>query len=691
MFNSRRRRAQKQTYIEAKGTFDPHAPTVKYEKIGIWDQYTEQRTLVVSLIPATKLSYRAQLLEIVQTAVDHRTVDSHKLFNAVLGSSVCVVASRFSQTAVLWITRPLNRYIRRFYSIHMFKANARLDVPTFDDPAVQQQLEQASPQHYDQTIAFSVISSIVRLFCVTLELFTSMLVLYRVLLQQEDSWLLIVPSFIVMFMEYSSVFTATQTEMIWAATTNNKDFVQSEGLKGLISNPIHRKEIVASGLAPFIIKRFQQVVQRMPIGAAPYRQSIRDHKLMRWQTSLYGILIELLRGSPELIFAVRAVQKPMTVPVSLASLELITSASTAFAHTIVRLARDTASISESCLAVRQLYQINKIPNKVAVKPTKMQLEAQAHLTRLSEENLGLSFPENAQSLASGISVEFRNVSFRYPDSPEYALHNVSFKIEKGQLCVIVGNNGSGKSTILKLIARLYDPCEGQILVDGIDISTIRLGDLRRAISVLFQDYTLFPVSVKDNIAFGDPYHDADFSKIEQAAKLGGADAFIEKLPEKYEEYLQRPGTAQDQYSSLPEGTTTLFGRPVDLAGVRSAFRGGSTTTRGLSGGQQQRIALSRMFMRSVVSEGMVGLLLFDEPSASLDPTAEHDLFERLRKLRMSKTMIFSSHRFGNLTKHADLILYINDSVVVEEGTHDELLRRGGDYCRVWNLQAQAFL
>jgi len=96
-------------------------------------------------------------------------------------------------------------------------------------------------------------------------------------------------------------------------------------------------------------------------------------------------------------------------------------------------------------------------------------------------------------------------------------------------------------------------------------------------------------------------------------------------------------------------------------------------------------------MRSLISESNVGLLLFDEPSASLDPTAEHDFFERLRKLRGNKTMIFSSHRFGNLTRHADLILYMDDSVIVEEGTHNELLESQGEYARIWNLQAQAFL
>ncbi|KAI0694490.1 hypothetical protein C8T65DRAFT_759402 [Cerioporus squamosus] len=286
---------------------------------------------------------------------------------------------------------------------------------------------------------------------------------------------------------------------------------------------------------------------------------------------------------------------------------------------------------------------------------------------------------------------YRNVSFRYPGSEQYALQNISFKLSAGQLCVIVGANGSGKSTILKLVSRLYDPEDGQILLDGHDIRTLKLFDLRQAISVLFQDYTHFPLSIRDNIALGDPSNFRNDAHVEAAARLGGASGFIEKLPDGYDTYIERP--VRDYFSGIPEGTKTLFGRSIDYSAVRvaggMAARTGGTT---LSGGQMQRLAVSRTFMRSVVSEdAKVGLLLFDEPSASLDPTAEHDLFARLRELRGNKTMVFSSHRFGNLTRHADLILYMNDSVIVEAGTHDELIKRQGEYARIWMLQAQAFL
>jgi len=254
----------------------------------------------------------------------------------------------------------------------------------------------------------------------------------------------------------------------------------------------------------------------------------------------------------------------------------------------------------------------------------------------------------------------------------------------------VGVNGSGKSTILKLIMRLYDPSEGQILLNGIDIKELDLHGLRSAMSVLFQDYTHFPVTIGENIGMGDPdfAHDAD--RIEQAAKLGGALEFIQKRPDGFEEYLQRP--VLDYYSTLPEGTKTLFGRPVDFDNLRHAGRLGTTTTSsGFSGGQLQRLALSRTFMKSLGEGDKIGLLLFDEPSASLDPTAEHDLFERLRALRGSKTMLFSSHRYGNLTRHADVILCMCDSVIEEIGNHESLLKKGGTYSQIYSLQAQAFM
>nr|VWP00422.1 Mitochondrial phosphate carrier protein [Ganoderma boninense] len=336
-----------------------------------------------------------------------------------------------------------------------------------------------------------------------------------------------------------------------------------------------------------------------------------------------------------------------------------------------RLSYSTSSVAEQLATVRKLYEVGNIKNKI--------------------QDGTVPFPEDASQIKSGIALEFRNVSFKYPGAKNYALRNISFALAPGQLCVIVGVNGSGKSTILKLSVRLYDPDEGEILIGGHDIRTLKLYDLRQAISVLFQDFTHFPLSIRDNIAIGDPSAAGDDDHVRLAARLGGAESFIEKLPDGFDTYLDRP--VRDYYAGLPEGTKTLFGRNVDYSAVQSAGGMKSSAASALSGGQMQRIAVARTFMRSVVSEDTkVGLLLFDEPSASLDPVAEHDLFNRLRELRGSKTMLFSSHRFGNLTRHADLILYMNESVVVEAGTHEELLKReGSEYAKIWKLQAQAFM
>lgn len=204
------------------------------------------------------------------------------------------------------------------------------------------------------------------------------------------------------------------------------------------------------------------------------------------------------------------------------------------------------------------------------------------------------------------------------------LQSVSFKILPGQLCVIVGANGSGKSTVLKLCSRIYDPTEGSILIDGLDIRTLKLSDLRRAMAVLFQDYTHFPLSIRDNIALGSPEHADDEARVREAARLAGAVEIIERQPGGYGEYLNRP--VRDFYSDLPEGTKTLFGRTVDHNRMRRAV-GDKPTSSTLSGGQMQRLAVARTFMRSLPTDlkedTKVGLLLFDEPSASLDPTAEH--------------------------------------------------------------------
>nr|GAT45585.1 ABC transporter related protein [Mycena chlorophos] len=629
-------------------------------------------TLTLAVIPAIELYFAGLLLEIVQKALQHREIDRNVLFKVALSRLACSIVSRLLSLGSIRFQRPLNERIRQYYAVQSFKARTRLDVPTYSDSSILRQLD--ANQTGRTNLAWNSVVNTLDVLSTIVELVSQFSVLAAMLQGQRDGLLLASLSFAqVLFARSTRSRQWGGPTGVWAATTRNRDYLRTMGMAKAVHEQNHRQEIVAGGLTDPLVSSYREAAERLGEEATDFwntYQLFRVTKRVKWSQFLNDPLEQL----PRIVFTLRAVQYPADIPLSLASLQLITQTTARFSRTLFELLNDTNSIADNLANVRKLYDTFTIPNVV--------------------EDGRVPFPEDRRSLDAGVSVEFRHVHFRYPGAARDVLDDVSFKIGQGQLCVIVGENGSGKSTILKLIARLYDPMSGEILINGQDIRTLKLADLRRATSVLFQDYTHFPLSIKDNIALGDPaafaalsgdqQHSEIDARVHAAARLGGAETFIERLDEGYDTYLERP--VEDAYSALPQGTKTLFGRSVEYRGLRSA--GGMTTHAiNLSGGQMQRIALSRTFMR----DDGVGLLCFDEPSASLDPTAEHDLFERLRLLRGNKTMIFSSHRFGNLTRHADLILYMHDSRILEEGTHNELVQQDGGYAKIWKLQAQAFL
>ncbi|KIK60425.1 hypothetical protein GYMLUDRAFT_43735 [Collybiopsis luxurians FD-317 M1] len=623
---------------------------------------------VLSLVPAVQLWYSGQLLKIVETAVEKRTVDKHLLFQVASGRIVSSIVELLLNHLSVLVSRPLNAQIKQYYTQHMFGVLARMDVPTYDDPMIQRQLEQAFPSSSRNSIVWRTVVSSTHVGTTAVRLISQLSVLFNVLKNQKDGPLFALLSFSQPLLRWGSDFNDELYTRVWAATTRNTDYIQLSGLRKSVGDPAHRKEIVAGDMWEYMQNEYKRCITILGEDAVEFWDAYRLSR-QRHFPSILTIIRQSINELPQIAFTLRAVQYPASIPVSLTSLSLITSTVNSFSNTLFRFFQETGSINDNFATVRKMFEMIDLPNRIP--------------------DGAVPYPENQQALQMGMSIEFRSVSFKYPESNSYALKNVSFKIGKGQLCVILGENGSGKSTILKLMARLYDPEEGQILVDGHDIKTLKLADLRRAMAILFQDYTHFPLSIRENIGLGDPGHSDDHERIAEAATLGGASKFIERLDEGYDTYLDRP--VRDYYSGLPEGTTNIFGRAVNFGRVRGAGGMKTNEATSLSGGQMQRIALSRTFMRSLMSESSVGLLLFDEPSASLDPTAEHDLFERLRLLRGHKTMIFSSHRFGNLTRNADMILYIHDSAIVEEGSHNQLISAGGEYARIWNLQAQAFL
>ncbi|URZ17654.1 ABC transporter ATP-binding protein [Clostridium felsineum] len=248
------------------------------------------------------------------------------------------------------------------------------------------------------------------------------------------------------------------------------------------------------------------------------------------------------------------------------------------------------------------------------------------------------------------SIEFRNVSFKYPNSKNYALKNVSFKIEANENCAIVGLNGCGKTTLIKLLTRLYDPTEGEIYIDDINIKEFNIESLYKGIGIVFQDFMKYPFDVKKNIGFGNIDNLDNFELIKTAAKKANAYTFIQGLSNKFDTKLQK-----------------MWSNGVDL-----------------SLGQWQKLAISRAFMSNAC------LLILDEPTASIDAKSEYELFKDFKKLMGKGTSILISHRFSTV-KMSDKIIVLKDGEIIEQGNHDSLIKNDGLYAELYNMQADAYL
>jgi len=245
--------------------------------------------------------------------------------------------------------------------------------------------------------------------------------------------------------------------------------------------------------------------------------------------------------------------------------------------------------------------------------------------------------------------EFRNVSFRYPDREDWAIRNLNLHIAPGEKLALVGSNGAGKTTLVKLLTRLYEPTEGQILLEGVDLREYDTAELRLRIGVIFQDFVRYQVTARENIGFGQISALEDEGRIVEAAKRGGADAVIDDLPQKYD---------------------TLLGKWFDNG-------------HDLSGGEWQKMALSRAFMRNG------NLLVLDEPTSALDAEREYEIFQRFRELTEGKMALLISHRFSTV-RMADRIAVLENGQIIELGTHQELLKLDGTYAHLFNLQAEGY-
>ena len=244
---------------------------------------------------------------------------------------------------------------------------------------------------------------------------------------------------------------------------------------------------------------------------------------------------------------------------------------------------------------------------------------------------------------------FENVGFRYPGAERWALRGLEFELHAGEVLALVGENGAGKTTLVKLLARLYDPDEGRILLDGRDLRDYDLDDLRGNVGVIFQDFVRYHLTARENIGVGRLEAMGDEARIREAARRALADEVIEALPQQYDQMIGR-----------------RFNTGVDL-----------------SGGQWQKIAIARAYMRDA------RVMILDEPTAALDARAEFEVFQRFKELSSGRTAVLISHRFSSV-RMADRILVLAEGRLEDSGTHVELMSRRGRYAELFELQAAGY-
>jgi ATP-binding cassette subfamily B protein len=384
----------------------------------------------------------------------------------------------------------------------------------------------------------------------------------------------------------------------------------------LLTGDAHAKEIRIFGLGPVFLKRFGRL-----------REQIREQRLKLYKkrsvSTVFAQSAGILPGFALFaFFAYRVLQGFMTV----GDLVMFSQAVQRGQSYLGQLFGSIATLYENNLFLSNVLEFLALKPKVIDSPR----------------------PKKAAG-NNREGIVFHDVRFGYPNSERTVLDGISFRIPRGQHIALVGENGSGKTTLVKLLLRLYDPTDGVITLDGVDLRDLSLQSLRRNISVVFQDYSKYNLSVKENIWLGDVDLPADEQRIINAAKKSGAHQTI---------------------AGLPAGYDTLLGK---------WFEAGEE----LSIGEWQKIALARAFLREA------NLIILDEPTSALDAKAEYEVFNKFHQLSSDRTAILISHRLSTV-KMADHIYFLENGKIVESGSHDELIGHNGKYAYMFERQAQNY-
>jgi ATP-binding cassette subfamily B protein len=494
-----------------------------------------------------------------------------------------------------------------FVSVRVMRQAAALDLTTYEDPVFYDRLERARVQATDR---LAMIQQMGRLFQQTL---TTMI--WTGILLWFSPWLVlllalgVLPTFVgethFAFLGYAKNFRQTPAKR------------QMDYLRQVAGSREGAKELKLFNLSDYLSNRFTVLSQGI------YEENVALSRKKLLAGGLLGVIATLGYYGAYAFVIWRAVTGHYN---SIGEFYYLTNAIIQASSNLQQVFSTASGIADQALFLTDLLAFFEMKPTVMSNPD------------------GLLIPRPIRR-----GFEFRNVSFAYPGTTRRVLSNFNFTLAPGERIALIGENGQGKTTVVKLITRLYDPTEGQILLDGIDLRDYKLEDLHHEIGVIFQDFMRYEMTARENIGVGRVESEHSLAEIESAAQKSLAESVIAKLPGGYDQMLGR-----------------RFESGVEL-----------------SGGEWQRVALARAYLRDAQ------LLVLDEPTAALDARSELEVFERFAELTMGKMALLISHRFSTV-RMADRIVVLEGGRLVEEGTHPQLMALGGRYASMFEMQAASY-
>jgi ATP-binding cassette, subfamily B, bacterial len=606
----------------------------------VWQTHQVYTTVMVALrllrsfFPVATLWVGKLIIDTVIAAANNRGGDLTRLWQLVALEIAIVVAGDALARVSSLVESLLGDLFSNHTSLKLMEHAATLDLYHFEDPSFYDQLERARRQTTNRIGLLSTLLTFGQ-DAVTLTSLGAALFVY-------SPWLLlllvvaVLPSFLgethFASLEYSLLFR-------WTPQRRMLDYLRYIGASDRTA-----KEVQLFGLSPWLIERYRALSQRF------YDENAR----LATRKSLTSMALSLIGTAgyygAYVIILLQAVGGEITV----GSLTFLAGSFSRSRDLIQRLLFGASDVFFHCIYLKDLFDFLEMKPSITAPPG----------ARLVPQPIREGFV-------------FEDVGFRYPGSERWAVRHVSFSLRPGERVAFVGENGAGKTTLTKLVARLYDPTEGRILLDGIDLREYDLASVRRAIGVIFQDFVRYDMRFDENIGVGevdDVRSYLDRPEAETASE-GGAEEGVEAgtgeeaVPAGIVAAADK-SLAASLLPRLPKRYRQMLGRRFD-EGVD------------LSGGEWQKIALARAYMRDAQ------LLILDEPTASLDARAEYEVFVRFSKLVAGRMAVIISHRFSTV-RMADRIIVLHEGLVIEDGTHSELVARGGLYAELFSLQAEGY-